>query len=127
ARDKSAKQNETVWSQEVSVVTQVAPDLDAPTPNPLEWEPTQDPNGFDGTPREIQVDPNSQWGYGAVMTTTVEYFFECVTNSGFNSGWITTNTYTVILGRPGQGHIFRARARDPFGNMTAWTPEDRAD
>ena len=136
ARDKSSNQNETAWSQEVTVFTQVAPDLIAPTPNPMEWDPTQDPNGFDGTPREIQVDPNSQWGYGATMTAVVavdagggpvEYFFECVTHSGFNSGWMAANTYTVILGRPGQGHIFRVRARDQYGNMTAWTPEDRAD
>jgi hypothetical protein len=40
---------------------------------------------------------------------------------------MAANTYTVILGRPGQGHIFRVRARDQFGNMTAWTQEDRAD
>jgi hypothetical protein len=137
ARDKSARQNETPWSPEVTVFTQVSPDLIPPTPDPMEWDPTLDPNGFDGSPREILVDPNEPlWGFGATMTATiatdagggpVEYFFECITISGFNSGWMTANTYTVILGRPGQGLIFRVRARDQFGNMTAWSPAGRAD
>ena len=136
ARDKSAMQNQTEWSQEVVIRTLASPDLIPPDPNPMDWDPTLDPNNFDGSPREIAVDPNSQWGFGATMTAVVavdaaggpvEYFFECVTNSGFNSGWIATETYTVLLGRPGQGHIFRVRARDQFGNMTAWSRADRAD
>ena len=136
ARDKSPWANETDWSEEIVIRTLATPDVDPPDPNPMDWDPTQDPNGFDGSPREISVDPNSQWGYGATMTAVVavdagggpvEYFFECITNSGFNSGWIATETYTVLLGRPGQGHIFRVRARDQFGNMTAWSREDRAD
>ena len=136
ARDKSPWANETDWSEEITVRTLATPDLDPPDPNPMDWDPVQDANGFDGTPREIAVDPNSQWGYGATMTAViavdagggpVEYFFECITNSGFNSGWIATETYTVLTGRPGQGHIFRVRARDQFGNMTAWSREERAD
>ena len=117
--------------------TLAAPDLDPPDPNPMEWDPTLDPNNFDGRPREILVDPNvpDLLGYGATMTATVavdagggpvEYFFECIEISGFSSGWITTETYTVIMGRPGQGRRFRVRARDQFGNMTAWSPVGRA-
>jgi hypothetical protein len=137
ARDKSARQNETPWSDQVVIRTLVSPDLDPPLPNPMQWDPTLDPNNFDGTPREILVDPNDEnFGWGATMTATiavdagggpVEYFFECITISGFNSGWIATETYTVIIGRRNQGLIFRVRARDQFGNMTAWSPADRAD
>lgn len=137
ARDKSPRQNTTAWSEAVTVRTQVAPDLVPPVPNPMTWDPTVDPNGFDGTPREFLFDPNdTNFGYGATMTATVatdagggpvEYFFECITISGFNSGWITTNTYQVAIGRSRQGLIFRVRARDQFGNMTAWSPPDRAD
>jgi hypothetical protein len=102
----------------------------------MEWDPTVDPNGFDGTPREIAIDPNTQWDYGATMTAVVavdagggpvEYFFECVTEPGFSSGWIATNTYTVLLGRPNQGHAFRVRARDQWGNETRWSTIDVAD
>ncbi len=136
ARDRSPRANETRWSQEVTARTLPAPDTVPPTPNPMEWDPTVDPNGFDGRPREILVDPNDPtFGWGATMTAViavdagggpVEYFFECVTNSGFNSGWITSETYTVALGRRGQGLVFRVRARDQFGNMTGWSPAVRA-
>ena len=141
ARDKSPAQNETGWSGTVTVATLVPPDLIAPVPDPMEWDPTVDPNGFDGTPREIWIDLNGDgyvgtFEYGATMTAVVatdagggpvEYFFECITESDFSSGWIPDPTYTVILGRPGQGHRFRVKARDQFGNETAWSPEDVAD
>jgi len=111
-------------------------------PDPMEWDLTVDPNGFDGTPREIlNVDPNILFGDGAVMTAVVavdagggpvEYFFECTTESDFSSDWLTfpagqAPTYTVLLGRSGQDHRFRVKARDQFGNETAWSPEDVAD
>ena len=137
ARDKSPAQNETGWSETVTIVTPVPPDLIAPIPDPMEWDPIVDPNGFDGTPREIlDVDPNVLFGDGATMTAVVaidagggpvEYFFECTTKSDFSSGWIPDPTYTVTLGRSGQGHRFRVKARDQFFNETAWSPEDVAD
>ena len=136
ARDKSPSANETDWSEEVTARTLIAPDLDAPDPNPMEWDPTVDPNGFDGRPLEILVDPNDPtFGWGAAMTAViatdagggpVEYFFECVTNSGFSSGWITTNTYTVQYGPWNRGFVFRVKARDQFFNETAWSPAIRA-
>jgi hypothetical protein len=141
ARDKSIYQNETDWSATVTVRTLASVDLIAPVPDPMTWDLTQDPNGFDGTPREILIDPNALYGFGATMTATVavdagggpvEYFFECTTDSGFNSGWIAfpagqAPIYTVLLGRSGQGHRFRVKARDQFRNETAWSPEERAD
>ncbi|MHC4436452.1 MAG: right-handed parallel beta-helix repeat-containing protein [Planctomycetota bacterium] len=129
--------NMTEWSSTVFATTLAPPDNDPPDPDPMQWDPTVDPNGFDGTPREILVDANdTNWGYGATMTAMVavdagggpvEYYFECTTQNDFDSGWVATPTYTVLLGRSGQWHIFRVRARDQFNNMTAWSPEDRAD
>ncbi len=141
ARDKSPYRNETGWSETVIVRTLVSADLIAPTPDPMTWDPTQDPNGFDGTPREIEIDADgdgviSPWEYGAQMTASVatdagggpvEYFFECTTNSGFSSGWQASEIYIVQLGRTGQGHRFRVKARDQFRNETAWSTEERAD
>ncbi|OHB73958.1 MAG: hypothetical protein A2Z25_05575 [Planctomycetes bacterium RBG_16_55_9] len=49
----------------------------------------------------------------------VEYYFECTTESGFSSGWQSSRTYEVKLGRQGQGQRFRVKARDSFGNETA--------
>jgi hypothetical protein len=135
ARDRSSNLNTTPWSETIVAKTLVAPDLIAPTPNPMQWDPTVDPNGFDGTPRE-EFGGAGTFDYYAVMTAVVatdagggpvEYFFECTTERGFSSGWIATPTYRVLLGRQAQGHRFRVRARDQFGNETAWSPEDVAD
>ena len=141
ARDKSSNRNETDWSEIVYVRTFVAVDLIAPTPDPMEWDPTVDPNGFDGTPREIWVDYDGDgyigtFEFGATMLATVatddsggivEYFFECTTDQRFSSGWQTDPSYTVQLGRSNQGQRFRVKARDPSHNETAWSTEESAD
>jgi hypothetical protein len=57
----------------------------------------------------------------------VEYFFECTTEQGFSSGWQSTRDYIVLVGRSGQGHRFRVKARDRFGNETAWSEELATD
>ena len=49
----------------------------------------------------------------------VEYFFECTTESGFSSGWQSSRTYQVKVGRRGQRQRFRVKARDVYGNETA--------
>jgi len=95
----------------------------------MQWDPTLDPNNFNGEPREIYIGP-TQFDYAATMIAVVavdpsgpvQYFFECVSNSGFNSGWQLGNTYTVLVGRSGQALRFRVRARDAFGNVTGWSP-----
>jgi hypothetical protein len=136
ARDQSASQAETSWSDVITITTQVSADLLAPLPDPMEWDPTVDPNGFDGTPKQIELDDGTSFDYWAEMTAViavdgggglVEYYFECTTESGFSSGWQVSEYYLVLLGRPGQGHVFRVRARDQFGNMTAWSLADVAD
>jgi hypothetical protein len=136
ARDLSGRLNQTPWSDEVTIRTQIAPDLIPPTPDPMEWDPTVDPNGFDGTPKEIEIDDGTSFDYWAEMTAViavdagggpVEYFFECTTHSGFNSGWQASEYYLVLLGRSGQNHVFRVKARDQFGNETAWSVPDVAD
>jgi len=142
ARDKSASQNLTDWSETVLLITPVSlvppvpADIDPPQPDPMEWDPTQDPNGIDGTPHEVYGGGPLFNDYYAEMTAVVavdagggpvEYYFECTTEHGFDSGWVLTPIYSVPIGRSGQGHIFRVRARDQFGNMTAWSVEDMAD
>lgn len=116
ARDKSVRQNTTIASQ-----SGVA-DLEPPTPDPMEWEIE---------PYEVKLGTDLQ--YGATMTAAqaadphdgVEYFFQCTTESGFSSGWQTSPEYTVLVGRRGQNHRFRVKARDTSTsyNETGWSSE----
>ncbi len=117
ARDKSPNRNTTGYSKEVTV------DFQPPTPDPMKWEIE---------PREINIGGGS-FNYYATMkaveatddTADVEYFFECTTESGFNSGWQKSREYTVKVGRPGQRHRFRVMARDTSSghNETGYSPE----
>ena len=97
-------------------------ETDPPMPNPAQWAPN-------GEPREV-YGGGGTFDYRVEMTAAeaidasggpVEYYFECTTQHGFDSGWIATPTYTVQVGRSGQFHRFRVRARDQFGNETAWS------
>jgi hypothetical protein len=134
ARDKSPNQNETDWSVVSYITTLVPADMDPPTPDPMEWDLTEDANGFTGIPNEVYRGGSTNTGYWVEMravTATdasgiVEYYFWCTSESGFSSGWIANPTYAVQVGRAGQGHTFRVKARDAFGNETAWSTEERA-
>ncbi|MEA3226281.1 MAG: hypothetical protein U9Q07_10050, partial [Planctomycetota bacterium] len=115
ARDKSPNRNVTTDSTEVTI------DLSAPTPDPMQWE---------SPPAEVHHGGGS-FDYWAEMTAAeatdpsggVQYFFQCTTESGFNSGWQDSPTFQVQLGRSGQSHRFRVKARDINGNETAFSEE----
>ncbi|UCG57839.1 MAG: right-handed parallel beta-helix repeat-containing protein [Phycisphaerales bacterium] len=118
ARDKSPKQNTTAQSAEVTV------DLQAPTPDPMKW-------ASDGKPKEVYRGGGWQ-DYWAEMTAEeahdpvgVEYYFECTSQPGFSSGWQVDPYYEVQVGRQGQRHRFRVKARDlsPSRNETGWSEE----
>ncbi|MFC1636220.1 right-handed parallel beta-helix repeat-containing protein [Planctomycetota bacterium] len=94
-----------------------------PEPNPSLW-------ALAGAPREVASE-DGLFSYYAQMTAVeatdasgwVEYFFECTTDSGFSSDWQSSPTYSVRLGRGGQGQRFRVKARDLYANETAWSEE----
>ncbi len=110
-RDKSPNHNTTADSPQVTV------DLQPPTPDPMQWE---------SVPRETYYGGGT-FDYWAEMSAkeatdpsgAVQYYFECTTASGLSSGWQTSRTYKVLVGRRGQGNRFRVRARDLYGNETA--------
>jgi len=124
ARDKSPNQNTTGNS-----TPPVTVDLKPPTPNPVQWAVGGEPKLIDGG--------GGKWDWYATMTVaecsdesgTVKYYFECTTEDGFNSdGWLSFTpgspcTYTVPIGQKTQGHRFRVRARDFYGNQTGWSTE----
>jgi parallel beta-helix repeat protein len=110
-RDKSPNRNTTRDSVEVAV------DLEPPTPDPMTWE---------SEPAEV-YHGGGTFDYWAEMTASqasdssgeVQYYFECTTESGFSSDWQSSRTYSVKIGRSGQGQRFRVKARDIYGNQTA--------
>jgi hypothetical protein len=112
-RDKSPDQNTTRDSVQVTV------DLQPPTPDPMQW-------ATGGEPREV-YGGGGTWDYYAEMTAAeatdasggVEYYFECTTQSGFSRDWDPSPHYKVLVGRTGQGHRFRVKARDISRNETA--------
>jgi hypothetical protein len=139
ARDRSLSQNETPWSAVAWATTLVPPDITPPTPNPMEWDTVTDPNGFEGTPREV-FGGGGSFDFWVEMTAlvatdasgVVEYFFECIDApgvwpDGLSSGWQIETFYTVQVGRRGQGLRFRVKARDLYNNETDWSVIERAD
>jgi len=112
-RDKSPNHNTTLSSTAVTV------DMEPPQPDPMKW----------------QVEPHETYGgggsfdYYATMTAAeatdesggVKYYFQCSTESSFSSTWQSSSTYSVKVGRHNQGHRFRVKARDLYGNETGWS------
>jgi len=115
ARDKSPNRNVTADSIAVTL------DLSAPRPDPMQWQ----------LPPDEVYHGGGSFDYWAEMTAAeaadpsgaVQYFFQCTTQSGFSSGWQDSRTFQVQLGRSGQGHRFRVKARDIYGNETAFSEE----
>ena len=102
--------------------TQAAVDLSPPTPDPMEW-------AVGGEPKEIKIGSGT-FDYYAQMTCVeatdsqdqIQYYFQCVDLLSLSSGWVTSRTYTVKVGRSGQALRFRVKARDQAGNETGWSP-----
>jgi hypothetical protein len=110
-RDKSPKRNTTADS------TQITVDLQPPTPDPMQWETVPHETYYGGGTFDYWAEMSAK--EATDPTGGVEYYFECTTASGFSSGWQTSRTYKVQVGRRAQGNRFRVKARDRHGNETA--------
>ena len=98
-----------------------------------------DSNDFDGQPLEYSP-TGGTWDYYVTMRAdpntidasgSWEFYFECMTESGFSSGWISfpsgsPYTYRVYVGIGGLGHRFRVKARDMYFNETEWSTLETA-
>jgi hypothetical protein len=115
-RDKSPNHNTARPSLAVTV------DLEPPAPDPMQW-------AVGGEPREVLHTPYGFSDYWAEMTAAtatddsgiVEYYFQCTTESDFSSKWQSSATYAVKVGRKGQAHRFRVKARDLYRSETGWS------
>lgn len=112
------------WLEELPMASAAAPGSSSLQPDPPRWE-------IDGQPQET-YGGGGAFDYYAEMTAAtvtspqgaVEYFFDClesVAPEGFDSGWQSSCSYKVLVGRAGQGLRFRVQARDPVGNQTDWS------
>jgi hypothetical protein len=97
------------------------PDITPPDPDPMQW-------ASGGQPHEIYGGGGS-FDYSVTMTAKtatdpsggIQYYFDCLDESGFDSSWQGSPSYTVLVGGSGQGLRFRAKARDILGNETGWS------
>jgi len=90
--------------------TTAGPDLSAPVPNPMTWA----------------IPPQATGSTSVSMTATtasdasgVEYYFDCLTAGGHDSGWQDSTTYTDTGLSAGTSYSYRVQARDKSPNQNA--------
>ena len=110
-RDKSPNRNTTADSTPVTV------DLQPPTPDPMQWETLPHETYYGGGTFDYWAEMSAK--EATDPSGAVQYYFECTTASGLSSGWQSSRTYKVLVGRRAQGNRFRVKARDAYGNETA--------
>jgi O-glycosyl hydrolase len=117
ARDKSPNQNETEWSSPWSETTWPL-DTTPPEPNQMTW--ASEPNATGPSSIEMTattaIDDNP---YG------VEYFFDCLTAGGHDSGWQDETYYEDTGLEPNTEYFYSVQARDKSINQneTEWSSE----
>ena len=117
---------ETEWSPVRSATTPTDDTTPPSWPGGVYWESDRIPPTVPPEPHEIWRG-GSAFNYWAIMEAAeatdnsgfVEYKFECLENSEFNSNWQLGRYYEVWLGRPHQGYSFRVKARDKWENESA--------
>jgi len=112
ARDKSVNHNATAASAAVSATTDT-PDLTTPTPNPMTWYTV--PNG-----RSASI--ISMTATTASDSSGVEYFFDCITPGGHDSGWQDSTSYTDNGLTPETSYTYTVMARDKSNNQNTTDP-----
>ena len=96
------------YSNTVTATTQAAADNTAPTPNPLTW----------ATP-PMAISSTSIYMVATTATdeNDVEYFFDCTSGGGHDSGWQDNPAYVDSNLTPETQYSYRAYARDKSTNQ----------
>ena len=102
-----------------NAVYQVVSDSLPPSPNPAEWEIEPQATGLHTIAMEARA---------ATDRSGVEYFFECVTDANFNSGWQSGPLYAQGDFDANTTYTFRVKYRDKSENWneTGWSAEKSA-
>jgi len=96
-------------------------DIAPPMPDPAEWEPGLEP-------KETGRFTIAMESVEATDDSGVEYYFECVTDSNFDSGWQDSPGYIATGLNEGTTYTFRIKYRDtsPRQNEGDWSSENFA-
>ena len=108
--------NETEWSVIRYVMTE---DKVPPEPDPLTWVVVP----YATSESSIRMEADT-----AFDTSGVEYYFDCVTPDGHDSGWQSSPVYEDVGLASNTTYTYRVRARDRSlnQNQTAWSVEASA-
>jgi autotransporter-associated beta strand protein len=110
ARDGLA--NETDWSAPVTIELTAAGDITPPAPDPMT---------FATPPYAVDEETITMTATTAFDLNGVEYYFECVSGGGQDSGWQQSPSYTDGNLQPLTSYGYRVRTRDGAGNLSGWS------
>ncbi len=118
ARDKSPNHNETAPSTAKSATTNPA-DTTPPTPNPMTWATL---------PYSAGTTSIAMVATTASDPSGVEYYFDCTTAGGHDSGWQAGTAYTDTGLTPNTTYTYQVKARDKSINLneTGWSTAESA-
>ena len=116
ARDESANQNATGYSSTLSATTDSLPPVDTTAPNP-------DPMTWASIPTATGTSSITMTATTATDLSGVEYYFDCLTAGGHDSGWQSGTTWVDTGLAPDSTYSYRVMARDlsPNQNGTAYS------
>jgi chitodextrinase len=112
ARDKSVNHNVTAASAAASATTDTQ-DTVKPIPNPMTW------NTIPYSTTYLTI---SMTATAASDSSGVEYFFDCITPGGHDSGWQDSTSYTDNGLTPETSYTYTVMARDKSNNQNTTDP-----
>jgi len=114
ARDWASKESANDPVLNVTTSGGAAGDVNAPTPDPMTWS---------SAPSAASASSISMTATTATDANTVQYYFECATAGGHDSGWQSSTSYTDTGLDELTEYTYRVKARDESANQneTAWS------
>lgn len=86
-------------------------------PGPDTTPPAPDPMSFSSAPASAGTSSISMTATTASDPSGVEYYFDCTTTGGHDSGWQSGTSYTDTGLAPGTSYTYRVKARDLSSNL----------